>query len=239
MNKTKVYNINGEVVEEIRLNPDIFDVQLNEGLVQQVAEAYLANCRQILAHTKDRGEVRGGGRKPWRQKGTGRARHGSSRSPLWVGGGVTFGPRNTRNFSKNINKKMKRKALFMCLSDKANSNWLVLLDELKIDAAKTKSFVNILKKLPVIETKIKKIKIKAKDKDKKRGEKEVKEIGKLLIVIPKKQDDIFLASRNLKNVEVIKADSLNIVDILKYKYLVMPVESLKVIEDTFLKSDKQ
>lgn len=241
MNKIKVYNINGEVVEEVELNPNIFDIKLNNGLVHQVAEAQMANARQILAHTKDRGEVRGGGKKPWKQKGTGRARHGSTRSPLWVGGGVTFGPRNTRNFAKQINKKMKKKALFMCLSDKAKSNWIVLLKDFELDKAKTSKFFDILEKLPIFETKIKKIKIKDKGKDKKQSKqtdekKEIKKLAKSLIVTPKKNEQILLSSRNLKNVEVIKADSLNVVDILKYKYLIMPLNSLKVIEKTYLKT---
>lgn len=234
MNKIKVYNTNGEVVEEMELNPNIFDIELNNGLVHQVAEAQLANARQILAHTKDRGEVRGGGIKPWKQKGTGRARHGSIRSPLWVGGGVTFGPRNTRNFSKQINKKMKKKALFMCLSDKAKSDRIILLNELKIDEAKTNKFLDILEKLPAFETKVKKIKNKDKKSTKKTAEtKEVKELAKSLIVTPKKNEQVLMSSRNLKNVEIIKADSLNVVDVLKYKYLIMPLESLKVIEETY------
>ncbi|MFH1187548.1 MAG: 50S ribosomal protein L4 [bacterium] len=238
MNKTKVYNINGEVVEEIELNSDIFDIKLNNGLVHQAAEAQAANARQILAHTKNRGEVRGGGIKPWKQKGTGRARHGSIRSPLWVGGGVTFGPRNTRNFTKQINKKMKKKALFMCLSDKAKSNLIILLKDLDIDKAKTGKLLDVLKNLPVLETKVRKIKPRNQAKDKKTGEKtiEIKELAKSLIIIPKKQEQIILSSRNLKNIEVIKADSLNVVDILKYKYLIMPLESLKVIEKTYLRT---
>lgn len=242
MNKTKIYNTNGEAVEEIELNSDIFDVALNKGLVQQVAETQMANVRQILAHTKDRGEVRGGGKKPWKQKGTGRARHGSIRSPLWVGGGVTFGPRNTRNFTKRINKKMKKKALFMCLSDKAKSNWIILLKDLDIDKANTGKLLDVLKKLPALETKVKKIKPRNQAKDKKAGEQagektiETKELAKSLIIIPKKQEQIILSSRNLKNIEVIKADSLNVVDVLKYKYLIMPLASLKVIENTYLRS---
>lgn len=218
MNKTKVYNTIGDVVNEIELNPKIFDVKLNMGLVQQVVEAQLANARHILAHTKDRGEVRGGGKKPWKQKGTGRARHGSIRSPLWVGGGIVFGPRKTRNFTKRINKKMKKKALFICLSDKVKNDKLILLNKFKIDKANTGELLNILKKLPVFESKIKK---------------STKELAKSLIVIPKKEEEILLSSRNLKNIEVIKADSLNVVDILKYKYLIMPLNSIEVIENTY------
>jgi large subunit ribosomal protein L4 len=234
MNKINVYNSAGEVVKEVKLNPKIFNIEINLGLIQQVAEAQLANARQVLAHTKNRGDVRGGGIKPWRQKGTGRARHGSIRSPLWVGGGVTFGPRKDRNYSKKVNKKMKKKALFMCLTDKVQSNLLVPLDTLKIDTPKTKSLLDILKKLPTLETKTKRVKVPGKDKKVEIKKKEIKEIAKTLIVMPDKVDKVYLSSRNLKKVEVVRADSLNIVDILKYKYLVMPIDSLKVIEKTYL-----
>src|SRR3989338_7273411 len=107
--KYQVYNQEGEKVKEMDLNPAVFEVAMNNDLVHQAVVAQAANKRKPLAHTKDKGEVRGGGKKPWKQKGTGRARHGSSRSPLWIGGGVTFGPTNERNFSKKINKKMKKK----------------------------------------------------------------------------------------------------------------------------------
>ena len=140
----KVHNQIGEVVKEVKLNPTVFEVKINEPLIHQVAVAQLANARVAIAHTKNKGEVRGGGKKPWRQKGTGRARHGSIRSPLWKGGGVTFGPRNTRNFSQKINKKMKKAALFSCLSDKAKQKTLMLLDKLELTETKTKEFAKII-----------------------------------------------------------------------------------------------
>jgi len=235
MIKSNVYNLNGEKVKDIELNSDIFDVELNEGLVHQIVEAQLSNARQVLAHTKDRGDVRGGGKKPWKQKGTGRARHGSTRSPLWIGGGVTFGPRNDRNFSKKVNKKMKKKALFMCLTDKVKNELLVLVDKIEFETPKTKLILDAFKKLPVIDTKIKKIKIKGK-KDEKNiiKEKEVKEIGKSLIIISNNQENVALSIRNLKNIDIIRANSLNVVDLLKYKYLIMAVDSLDVIEKTYL-----
>lgn len=235
MPKVKVYNINGEVVKELDVNPAIFEVKANKGLIQQVVEAQLANARQVLAHTKNRGDVSGGGKKPWKQKGTGRARHGSIRSPLWVGGGVVFGPRKDSNFSKKINKTMKKKALFMCLSDKIKNNQLVILDELKLDQPKTKTIINILKKLPVFETKNKTVKIKSRDKKVELKTKEVKQLAKVLLVIPETQENIFLSLRNITKAEVIRADSLNIVDLLKYKYTVMPINSIGVVEKTYLK----
>ena len=120
--KIKVYTQDGKETKELALNPAVFGVAVKESVVHQVMVAQMANSRVAIAHTKTRAEVRGGGRKPWKQKGTGRARHGSTRSPIWVGGGVTFGPRSDRNFSQKVNKKMKTKALFMCLSDKVNNN---------------------------------------------------------------------------------------------------------------------
>ncbi|MCU0679458.1 MAG: 50S ribosomal protein L4, partial [Planctomycetes bacterium] len=147
--KIKVYNQSGEATKEIELNPDVFGVAANPALVHQAYVAQIANERQVLAHTKDRSEVRGGGRKPWRQKGTGRARAGSSRSPLWIGGGVTFGPTKDRNFKKNINRKMKQKALLMALSDRASQNNLFLIDKLEMAEYKTKVFNNLLMKLTV------------------------------------------------------------------------------------------
>jgi large subunit ribosomal protein L4 len=120
------------------LPKEIFDVEINPDLIHQVVVAQTANRRRVIAHTKGRGEVRGGGKKPWRQKGTGRARHGSIRSPLWKGGGVTFGPTKERTFKKEINKKMKRKALFMVLTAKAKNNLLLVLDKIILEQPKTK-----------------------------------------------------------------------------------------------------
>src|SRR3989338_7773386 len=147
MTKFPVYNVNGEKVSDVELNPDIFGVAIKPQLVQHAIVIQQANARQVLAHTKNRGEVAGGGRKPWRQKGTGRARHGSTRSPIWIGGGVTFGPRNERNFEKKINKKMKRKALLMALSTKVADSQLVIFDDLKMKEAKTKTMANAITKV--------------------------------------------------------------------------------------------
>ena len=168
MKKYPVYNVKAEKVREVDLNPAVFGVEVKESVVHQVAVAQRANARTAIAHTKTRGEVRGGGAKPWRQKGTGRARHGSNRSPIWVGGGITFGPRKDRNFSQKVNKKMKRKALFMCLANKANENLLFLLDKLVLEDGKTREMVDVLKSLKKVlrlkETRNKKQETR-KDKD--------------------------------------------------------------------------
>src|SRR5437868_4100503 len=136
--KADVYNLNNEVVGTVELPENIFGARWNSVLVKQVLEAQLANRRIPWAHTKSRGEVRGGGKKPWRQKGTGRARHGSTRSPLWVGGGVTHGPRNDKNFERKVNAKMKAKALYTILSRKLKDGEVVFIDSLSLSQPKAK-----------------------------------------------------------------------------------------------------
>jgi large subunit ribosomal protein L4 len=170
----------------------------------------MANKRKTIAHTKTRAEVSGGGRKPWPQKGLGRARHGSIRSPLWRHGGIAFGPRKERVFKKKIPKKMKRKALFMVLSQKLKDGEIILVKELKIEKPKTKIFFNILKKLPLKKS-------------------------SALIALPKVDRNLVLASRNIPKIKTILAKDLNCLDLLSFKYLILPVDSIKVIEKTFLK----
>src|SRR5271170_2228139 len=131
-----VYNLQNEKVGTMELPADVFGARWNETLVKQVLEAQLANRRSPWAHTKTRGEVRGGGRKPWRQKGTGKARHGSTRSPIWVGGGVAHGPRNDRDYSQKVNKKMKQAALFVVLSRKAKDGEVKVFETLSMEAPK-------------------------------------------------------------------------------------------------------
>ncbi len=207
---TKVYNMKGEVVGEEKLDPDIFDVETKVGLIHQAVLAQAANRRQVLAHTKNRGEVRGGGIKPWRQKGTGRARQGSIRSPLWVGGGVVFGPRKDRNFKQKINKKMKRKALLMCLSDRARDEKIVLIDKLEMDGFKTKKFLEILNNLP--------------NKEK-----------KTLLVLTNNDKKVIKSAANLPYVETTEARGLNVADVLNHNYLMIPVESLRAVEKNLKK----
>lgn len=213
--KVDVYNQKGEVAGSVVLPKEIFEVKLNTDLVHQIVVSLMANKRQVSAHTKDRSEVRGGGKKPWRQKGTGRARHGSIRSPLWRGGGVTFGPRNEKVFEKDVPKKMRRKALFMVLSEKARNNLLIVLEspafaEATAGKAKTKEMAKILKKMP------------SKDKS-------------LLIALPEYDKNIFLSARNIKKTNILEARNLNVLDLMSSKYLLMPKDSIKTIEKTFSK----
>ncbi len=145
MIKLDIYNQKGEKTGSVELSEKVFGVKINDNLVHQAVVAQRANTRQVLAHTKGRAEVRGGGRKPWRQKGTGRARAGSSRSPIWIGGGITFGPTKERNFKKDINKKMKQKAVLMAISDRVKNNAMFVFEDLKMKDFKTKDFNKILK----------------------------------------------------------------------------------------------
>lgn len=218
-----VYDTNGKEVATAELRPEIFGLKLNPDLVKQVVEAQISQSRIPYAHTKDRGEVRGGGKKPWRQKGTGRARHGSIRSPIWRGGGVTFGPRKEKVFAKKINKKMRRKALFMVLSGKVRDKELILLDDLKLEQPKTKLMAKIINNIfgaPAL----------AGDKSLAKAR-----TPSVLIALPVPDKNVILAARNIPRFSTIGANSLNVVDLLNYKYLIMPKEALEVIERTFLK----
>ncbi len=209
MPSVNVYNIEGKKTGTTKLPPEIFDVKINTDLVHQVVVAQMANKRQVIAHAKDRSEIRGGGRKPWRQKGTGRARHGSIRSPIWRSGGATFGPTRERVFKKKINKKMKQKALFMILTSKHKDNELILLDKLEIKEPKTKLIAEILENI-----------LKKKTKS-------------VLVVTLKKNENIIRANKNIPYTKILRADSLNILDLLSFKYLLMPKEAIKVIEETY------
>ena len=208
--KVKVYNQKREEVEEIELLKEIFEIKLNTDLVHQVVLVQTANRRRKIAKTKGRSEVRGGGRKPWRQKGTGRARAGSIRSPIWRGGGVTFGPLTEKVFKKRIPKKMRRKALFMVLSVKAKENLLLVLDKLEIEKPKTKAMAKVLNKLFLKK-------------------------GSGLVVLPKIDKSVILSIKNIPKTGTIQAKELNVLDLLSYKYLVMPKEAIKIIKETFLR----
>jgi len=207
MLKTKLYNSEGKETGEVELPESVFGVKLNDDLVHQAVVAQMANARQVLADTKDKGEVRGGGKKPWKQKGTGRARHGSSRSPLWKGGGVTFGPTSDRNFSKMINKKMKTKALLMVLSSKLKDNELVVVENIKLEKTSTKKMKDILGKLPLS--------------------------GKVLISMDKKNDSVFNSVKNIQNTSMLASDSLNVVDLLKNKMLVINKKGVERIGEVY------
>lgn len=207
--EAKVYNAAGEVLREVKLPDAVFGVAINPVAIQRAVTAQQDNARVAIAHTKTRSEVRGGGRKPWRQKGTGRARHGSIRSPIWVGGGITFGPRSDRNFAVRINRKEVRSALRMVLSAKAQDARVVLVDALASETAKTKPFAQMLAKLPSARSK------------------------NLLIVQEKPDRKTVIAARNLPQCSTILANSLNIRDVLKAQYLIMPEAALKVVAATF------
>ncbi len=154
MSKVNVYNLEGKVVGEADLEPAVFEVKAKPELIHFVAIGLSAGERQSPSHAKTRGEVRGGGRKPWKQKGTGRARHGSIRSPLWRGGGIIFGPRSDRNFKIKINKKVRKLAFKMVLSDKVREKSLVLVESFDLPEAKTKIFAKLLKSLPLVGKKV-------------------------------------------------------------------------------------
>jgi large subunit ribosomal protein L4 len=219
--KIKIYNQKAEEVGEMSLVPEVFAVKLNEALIYQAVVTQQANERQVLAHTKDRGEVRGGGRKPWRQKGTGRARAGSIRSPIWIGGGVTFGPRKERNFKKKINKKMKQKAILMVLSERVATKNLVVLDKMVMEEFKTKKFNEILRN---IEEKIWQNPKTEIDSNKAQSQEERKrsKIKRSILVINNQKDDkVKYSGRNLVGIKIINLDNINIVDLLKYRNLIL------------------
>lgn len=207
MPKVKVYNIEGKETGEIELPKRIFDLKINDRLVHQAAVAQSANSREAFAHTKHKGEVRGGGKKPWKQKGTGRARHGSIRSPLWKGGGIVFGPRPDRNFSRKINKKMKMRALFMVLSGKLKDNEIVVVENFNLEKPSTKKMENILNKLPLA--------------------------GKVMISLDKKNENIINSAKNIPYVSFVASNSLNVVDLLSSRTLLMNKEAVKEIEKTY------
>ena len=214
---THLYNQNAEKIGEIELNPKIFEVKPNEHLLAEAVRVQLSNSRQGTSNTKTRGEVRGGGKKPWKQKGTGRARVGSIRSPIWRHGGITFGPRANQNWELKINKKAKTKALFMSLSDKASDNKFIVIDHIKLEPIKTKEFVKILSSFA----------------------KSLKEIGKrVLVVLPNSDKNLIQASRNIPGVTYLLASSLNVVDIIKANTILALKDSLPVIEKVYLKSKK-
>ncbi len=216
--KTELYNQNAEVIGEAELPDGIFGVKMNPDLVHQAIVAQMANSRQVIAHTKGRGEVRGGGKKPWRQKGTGRARHASIRSPIWKGGGVAFGPTKERNFEKKINKKTKRKALFMALSSKVQDKELMLLDSLKLNAPKTKEALGVINGLSGKMTGYKNTK---------------KKRDSILFVMPEKDKMILQAVGNLPFMETTDAKSLNVKDLLEKKYLILLKDAVPIIEKTY------
>lgn len=230
--KLNIYNQKAEQAGEIELSDKVFGVKASEPLIHQAMAAQMANERQVLAHTKGRGEVRGGGKKPWKQKGTGRARAGSSRSPIWIGGGVTFGPTKERNFEKKINKKMKQKAILAALSDRLANKNLLILDKLEMDEFKTKAFNEMLRKL---EEKVYEEAKRLKGGEGKKGEKPKKEKNKrsILVINDKKDAKVKYSARNLAGVEIINLENINILDLLKYRNVILTVEGAKKLEEKY------
>lgn len=212
--KVPVYNQKAEVVGEVELNSKIFEIKPKEHLLAEAVRIQLSNARTGTAHTKTRGEVRGGGKKPWKQKGTGRARVGSIRSPLWRHGGITFGPRSNRNWELKLNKKAKTQALFMALSDKAKENGFIVVDRIELPAIKTKTVVDIIGSF----------------------KKAIKDLGrKQLLVLPKKDEKLLKSARNIPSIESIFANSLNVVSVIKADSIIALKDSLPVIGKTYLK----
>jgi len=215
--KAKVYNQKGKEAGDVTLSDVVFGLPWNADLVHQVVYSMRANARAGTAHTKDRSEVSGGGKKPWKQKGTGRARHGSTRSPIWRTGGVTFGPRNEKDYSKKINKKMKVKALYTLLSEKLRRNEILFVDEIKLAEAKTKEAKSILSSLGGIS-----------------GFENIstKKNNAAHIATAEKNENTERAFSNLGSVSVSSINDLSIPALIGYKYVVIenPKESVKFIE---------
>lgn len=208
--KVNVHNLKNEVVGTVDLPERIFGVKWNPTLVHQVLIAQLANRRRPWAHAKTRAEVRGGGRKPWRQKGTGRARHGSIRSPLWVGGGKAHGPSKLRDYGQKINKKMNRLAMFSVLSRKLKENCIKVFDKLDVDEPKTKILAKALRL--ILEPR----------KNRKNLD--------VLLVAGKEDKNIFRASANIPKAKAAMPESLNVYDLMNYKNIFIDKGALGVLE---------
>src|SRR3989339_1538451 len=202
----KVYNQDGKDAGTVELPKTVFDVKWNDDLVHQVMLSMQSNARAGTAHTKNRGDVRGGGKKPWAQKGTGRARHGSSRSPIWRGGGVTFGPTNEKNYSRKINKKTNTKALYTVLSQKYRDNELLLVDSFELKEPKSKDARNIVSDLSNV-----------------KGFEGMlsKRKNSLHIALGDKDKNVEKSFNNFGNIQIGEVRNLNILNILNYKYLVI------------------
>ena len=213
MPKIAVYNLAGAKVEDMELSDTVFGLPKNDDLVHQVFVSLSANKRQVLADTKNRGERSGSGIKPWAQKGTGRARVGSSRTPTWRGGGVAFGPTSDRNFKKKINKKVNAKAIAIVLSGKLKDSEIRIIDKLELAEKKTKQMAEALKKL------------------------EIK--GRMLIAFSDGEKEMLLLTRNIAKVQNISVKQLNVLDMLNNKNLVMSKASAKFLEEKYLPTGRQ
>ena len=206
MPKVDVYDIKGKKVSDIELADAVFGIDPNENIVHAVLVNYLANQRQGTQSTKTRAEVRGGGKKPWRQKGTGRARQGSIRAPQWIKGGIALGPK-PRSYKYTVNKKERRLAIKSLLSSKVIEKELTVVDKLELKEIKTKSMVNALSALKVE--------------------------GKTLIIVPETNKNVLMSARNIEGVKTITANNINVFDLLKYTNLILPVDTVKKLEEVY------
>lgn len=201
-----VYNVEGKKVKSVELKEEIFGIEPNEAVVHSVLVNFLANQRQGTQNTKTRAEVRGGGRKPWRQKGTGRARQGSIRAPQWIKGGIALGPK-PRSYKYTVNKKEKRLAIRSILSSKVLEKELVVIDTLSLNEIKTKEMVKVLSNLKIE--------------------------GKSLIVLPEKNETVQKSARNIEGVKTSLVNTINVYDLLKYKNLVVTLDTVKKLEEVY------
>ena len=206
MPKIDVYDIQGKKVSTVDLKDEIFGIEPNEAVVHSVLVNFLANQRQGTQNTKTRAEVRGGGRKPWRQKGTGRARQGSIRAPQWIKGGIALGPK-PRSYKYTVNKKEKRLAIKSCLSSKVLEKELVVVDSLPLKEIKTKEMVKTLNNLKVE--------------------------GKTLILLPERNETVQKSARNIEGVKTTLVNTINVYDLLKYKNLVVTLDTVKKLEEVY------
>lgn len=205
MYEIEIKDISNNVVDKIQLNEDIFNIRSQKAVLHEAIVNYLANQRQGTHATKTRGLVSGGGKKPWRQKHTGRARAGSIRSPLWRGGGIVFGPQ-PRDYSYDLPKKVKRLAFLTAFNEKLKANEIIVVDNLVIDKPKTKEMIMIFKNLGL------------NDKS-------------VLIVLPEKNENVILSARNIPRVSVTRVDDLNTYNILKYNFLLLTKDAIKKLEE--------
>ena len=206
MPKVSVYNVEGKKVSDVELKEEIFGIEPNEAIIHSVLVNYLANQRQGTQSTKTRAEVRGGGRKPWRQKGTGRARQGSIRAPQWIKGGIALGPK-PRSYKYTVNKKERQLAVKSMLSMKVLEQSLLVVDKLAFEEIKTKNMVSALNNLKVT--------------------------GKTLVMLAEKNENVQKSARNLENVKTGSVNTINVYDLLKYKKLVLTVDTIKKLEEVY------
>ena len=206
MPKVSVYNVEGKKVSDIDLKEEIFGIEPNEAVIHSVLVNFLANQRQGTQSTKTRAEVRGGGRKPWRQKGTGRARQGSIRAPQWIKGGIALGPK-PRSYKYTVNKKERRLAVKSMLSMKVLEQSLVVVDKLAFEEIKTKNMVSALNNLKVT--------------------------GKTLVMLPEKNENVQKSARNIEGVKTTLVNTINVYDLLKYNNLVVTLDTVKKLEEVY------